>query len=395
MLPALPACASRWPAPADRVVLGSSEDEGGRGERERCRLSPPSTLPGGAEVTRPALAAGEAGLAVAWIAPAEGGRVIRLQALSSTGLEPLGEPLEVAPGEGMPVGPSLALCRSGPLLVWESVGRVGEEVRLAPLEGLPPRSAGPASVLAASGHEPAAACTGPAAAVVYTSREEETTVLRLLWVERGEPRGPAVALGGETEAPDAPALACDRGRCAVAWTDMREGAAEVYALSVEEGSTEPSTPVRLSAPNRGISGAGGSYRPALGALGSAGYLAVWHDNRSRGESEIYGARWSVGPSASPDRRISASPAPSTDPAVAVCGEGVSVAWRDRRDGPPRVYLASLDRDGRRISPAVAVSDAGEEASAPSLACAGPTPVLAWTESAPEGGVLRLAAVSCE
>jgi hypothetical protein len=218
----------------------------------------------------------------------------------------------------------------------------------------------------------------------------------LRWLSgAGAARG-SIRVSGQTDSASTPSLGCSDERCAVAWSDMREGVPEIYGAVIDVGGSEASSPVRLSASNQRVSGGGGAYSPSLATDGGGRFLAAWHDSRSRGDSEIYAMGWRPGLLGSGDHRISAAAAPSTHPAAASCAETTVVAWRDRRRGAPSVMVACLDRGGRRISAAAPVDEAGREASSPSVACAGSRVAVAWTESVgAAGAALRVVLVDCE
>jgi hypothetical protein len=386
-------CVSRWPAPADQAVVGGPEDEEPVPGGSICRVVERLELPGEAEVTRPALAGDSSGVTVAWVARSAGDRVLRAQGLDLD-LTPRGEPLEVAPGEGLPLWPALARCPGRSWLAWQMQERTRDSLRIAalPADG---SAAVDSRELAALGRTPAAACVDGTGVVAYAVRDRGLQDVMVQWLPLGvDAPGAPIRVSGETDSAATPALACAEGRCTVAWSDMREGPPEVYAVAVGRLAAEAPAPVRLSASNRGVSGGGGAYRPALAALSRRRFVAAWHDGRSRGGHEIYAVGWGGGLPIGPDRRISASAAPSTAPALASCGDTSVVAWSDGRAGPPAVTAAAIDRSGRRTSAAACLSDGTEDSSAPVAACAGSRAVIGWVQASGGRGAVRLALVDC-
>lgn len=88
----------------------------------------------------------------------------------------------------------------------------------------------------------------------------------------------------------------------------------------------------------------GQFTPAIASDGT-NFLAVWHDNRTSVESDIYGARFTTnGVLLDPSGFvISAATGIQSAPALAWNGTNYFVAWQDRRNG-------NLDIFGTRIGP---------------------------------------------
>ena len=103
-------------------------------------------------------------------------------------------------------------------------------------------------------------------------------------------------------------------------------------------------PGTLPASNPGA----GAYEASLRELGDgSGFVVAWFDTRHE-HSEIYLRLLDVvGRPRSPEYRLTASPASSFEPDVAVVGGHVVVAWYDADDTGSRVKLGRWSRTGSR------------------------------------------------
>jgi hypothetical protein len=387
---AVVACAGR----TDRPVLVSAEDGDPVRGGTSCRVVEHSVLARGVEVAAPALASTrEDEVFVAWVARETSSRWIALRHLTPA-LELDGP--ERALGhdeEGMPIAPAVTACGGTVWVAWQrQEPRGGDSIRLAVLTSGDLETG--EAVTAGRGTDPAIACLDETAALTWTLRHDGVQDVFLAWVDARGRLGEPVRLGGETDVADTPAVACGDRRCGVAWADARDVRSDIYfgSLATGEGLVAP---VRISTHDPVASGAGEAYAPAVATTDGLTYLIAWHDTRTVAESQIYTATVAESGAVGPDSRISRAPAPSTAAAVAACEEGNAVAWRDRRDGPPVVLFAAVDRRGRRASPSIALGEEADDASAPAIAC-GPRSTFAvtWTSARDDGGGLELALLDC-
>lgn len=130
------------------------------------------------------------------------------------------------------------------------------------------------------------------------------------------------------------------GEVVVVWSDDRDGTAAIWSnASADGGRTWPDTAVKVS------DGDGGAVNPAL-ACGTAAAYVVWEDQRDSEieKANIYVARTDdAGQSWSANLRVGGADDGIFDrvePAVAVDGNDVHVAWSSEENGAPDIYVAS-------------------------------------------------------
>lgn len=158
----------------------------------------------------------------------------------------------------------------------------------------------------------------------------------------------------------------------VAWTDDRDGNAEIYYRGSTDGGTTWGSDTRLS------TDPGNSSNPSIAASGSQ-VLVVWHDDRD-GNAEIYydhstdyGATWSG------DMRLTNDSHTSQWPSVAVAGAMVRVVWRDDRDGNLEIYYKRSTDGGASWGSDTRLTTALLDAGPPSIAVTGNPVHVVWAD----------------
>jgi hypothetical protein len=171
-----------------------------------------------------------------------------------------------------------------------------------------------------------------------------------IWGSRVSPAGAVldpsgIAVSTATGEQDKPALTFDGTNYLVVWEDHRAGT-DVYGARVTQAG------VLLDTGGIAISAAtNNQYNPAV-AFDGTNYMAVWEDNRSGTNWDIYGARVRPDGSVVDSAGIAVSTAPNSQqlPAVAFDGSGYVILWQDARSG------SSKDIYGKRMSPTGVVTD---------------------------------------
>jgi hypothetical protein len=129
----------------------------------------------------------------------------------------------------------------------------------------------------------------------------------------------------------------------VAWSDLRNGAADVYFdRSLDGGTTWLDANARLDDDAPGVST---SVEPRLACAGDR-LCAVWRDDRE-GRYDVL-LTWSLDDGASwarPERRLDSDPegeAHSLSPAPCCSPGRAGVTWYDQRDGPGDIYFNRVE-----------------------------------------------------
>ncbi len=166
----------------------------------------------------------------------------------------------------------------------------------------------------------------------------------------------------------------------IAWTDARDGRAEIYySRSIDSGET-------FSVERRLDSDPGAAASRAVELAASEGHVyAVWEDTRG-GTSEIRlnasgdsGRTWLAA-----DVRIDANSPPtavSTLPQITSVGDSVAVAWNSTRNGAPGVWANRSTDGGQTWLPAEHRIDRGTPnlAAPPRIAADGQLVCVVWED----------------
>jgi phosphoribosylformylglycinamidine (FGAM) synthase PurS component len=188
-----------------------------------------------------------------------------------------------------------------------------------------------------------------------------------------------IAVSTDTCYQSSPAIGFDGANFLVAWRDTRNGSdCDIYAARVTPQGTvlDPqgivtSTEVR------------DQQFPAVG-FGAADFLVVWEDRRS-GVADVYAARVTPQGSVRDLSGIVVSTAASWQltPAIAFDGANYLVVWQDGGGSPLHeydIYAARVTPQGVMIDSAgIAVSTAGDDQSAPSVAFDGTNFLVVWED----------------
>jgi hypothetical protein len=155
-----------------------------------------------------------------------------------------------------------------------------------------------------------------------------------------------------------------------AWTDFRNGQADVYLRISDDAGATFGPEQRLTAP-----GADGAH-PSIAASGA--YVRVTWMSVRAGFAEVYtrgssdsGVTWDG------EQMVSESPYESWVATVALDGPRVYVAWVDYRDANEEEYLRVSDDFGVSWGPVTRLTDDAADSWAPSLAVDGESVHMVW------------------
>jgi hypothetical protein len=168
---------------------------------------------------------------------------------------------------------------------------------------------------------------------------------------------------------------------AVAWDDNRDGNDEVYFARVSAAGAKVGSDQRVSL------GLDYSSAPSLAWTGGA-CAAAWSDHRD-GNAEIYFARLSAaGALLGGEQRLTANGSASLVPALAAAADEYGTAWQDNRDGNDEIYFGRIGAGGNRVGPDLRLSFAANSSKDPALAWTGSAFGAAW-EDYRDGAAYRL------
>lgn len=108
------------------------------------------------------------------------------------------------------------------------------------------------------------------------------------------------------------------------------------------------------------SASGSSAQPSIAWTG-AGFVVAWTDWRD-GNAEIYAvALDGAGAASGMERRLTAEASSSERPQIAWNGREAGLVWIDARDGDRRTFFAALDASGAMLEPETAITPRADSA----------------------------------
>ncbi|MGC4119156.1 MAG: hypothetical protein QM765_32235 [Myxococcales bacterium] len=173
-----------------------------------------------------------------------------------------------------------------------------------------------------------------------------------------------------------PAVAFDGTNHVVAWTDARNGGADLYAARVDRAATV------LDSGGFSVSrGTAAEQAPTVSCAGAT-CLAIWQDQRAGTTWDVYGAR--LGAGAVLDAAgvlVSSAANDELAPAVAFDGTNYLVVWQDRRTFSDwNVYGARVTPSGAVLDPSgIAISTAADDQTAPRVSWTPPNYLVVWAD----------------
>ncbi len=168
----------------------------------------------------------------------------------------------------------------------------------------------------------------------------------------------------------------DDGGVHVVWSDRREGAPAIYyRRSLDDGGSFEPQLVRLS------EGKEPAEEPAIAVAGESVYVA-WHE--MGGDSARVRLRRSLDRGASfgdvVDITALTPGAPAAHPSLAAEGDRLYVVWMDERDGHTEVYARRSTDGGTSFTPEERLTDLPDTSWVPSIAVSGQRVSLAWVDT---------------
>lgn len=162
----------------------------------------------------------------------------------------------------------------------------------------------------------------------------------------------------------------------VSWEDNRGISSDIYGARVtRDGIVLDTSGITISTASKG------QYRPAVG-FGSNGYLAMWHDDSTGSDYDVFYRRvdQNGGLVDSIDILITISGNGQYLPAVASDGSDFLVGWEDMRAGARDIYGARTNSAGIVLDPrALQISTAHDNQYHPSIAFDGANYFIVWED----------------
>ncbi|MFH1434835.1 MAG: hypothetical protein ABIJ56_03870 [Pseudomonadota bacterium] len=195
-------------------------------------------------------------------------------------------------------------------------------------------------------------------------------------------------LGGDIRLTDSPGdstqpwLRWTGSEMAVAWSDTRDGNAEIYFARATAAGEKIGDDARIT------DDPGVSVTPVM-QWAETQLGVAWVDDRDGGadESEIYFALISSsGEKTGGDIRLTDATGVSDMPSLAWTGSQFGVAWKDWRDEDYEIYFALVSPEGVKEAGDVRVTSVPEGSGGPSIQWTGSRFALAWCDARDGFGV---------
>ena len=176
------------------------------------------------------------------------------------------------------------------------------------------------------------------------------------------------AIGAAT----APAIVRGSQAYGLTWQDSRDGNNEIYFVLIDDAGVKIGSELPLS------QAAGDSLGPAVSYTGN-GFGVAWSDARD-GNAEIYLARLTQGGAKlGSEQRLTNDGASSSAVSIAWDGSAYALAWQDDRGGQSAIYFARVDAEGVFLGPEARIAGGSGAAERPSLAWSGQAFGVSWQE----------------
>jgi hypothetical protein len=169
-----------------------------------------------------------------------------------------------------------------------------------------------------------------------------------------------------------PCLAWAVSEYGMVWQEDRDGNDEIYFARFDSSGNKIDSDKRITTDSSN------SLRPAMVWIGNE-YGVAWSDQRD-GNAEIYFSRLDYkGNKISSDIRVTNDSSSSYSPSMIWTGNQYGISWNDLRDGNYEIYFARLDSSGSKIDPPgdIRVTDATGNSQGSSLIWTGSEYGISW------------------
>ena len=227
---------------------------------------------------------------------------------------------------------------------------------------------------------PQLAASGNNVYVVWQQAGTKNPQVYFAWSNNGGASFTAINLSNDAGSALSPRVAASGNNVYVVWRDNTPGNDEVFfALSTTSGASFAST-VNLS------NNAGESFNPAIAVSGTNVYVA-WPDNTPGNYDILFRASTNGGTSFTPSlsqpaANLSNNPGGSIEPQLAASGSGVCLSWRDSTLGNSQVFFRSSSNNGSTFTPVVNLSNDAGAAYGAQLAMMNTDVYVVWADTTP-------------
>lgn len=157
---------------------------------------------------------------------------------------------------------------------------------------------------------------------------------------------------------------------AICWADNPSGKYQVYISLFDLSGQELLSPYQVSQSTEK------AFSPSIASYGT-GFALVWFDERDS-NAEIYFITIENG-SIKSETRITHADGGSYHPALAWSGDYFGLSWYDYRDGNPDIYFTLLDNEGTRLKEDMRICFDDNHSYNPSIAWAGDRFGIVWID----------------
>ena len=171
----------------------------------------------------------------------------------------------------------------------------------------------------------------------------------------------------------APSMAVNGSTIHIVWEETRDGNEEIYYKRSTDAGLSWGQDTRLT--NNPLN----SLYPSVAVSGSSVHVS-WYDFRTGSRAIFYKRSTDGGMSWGNDVQLTGNYADSYNPAVAVSGQVVHIAWHDRRDGNEDIFYRRSGDGGVNWEPEIRLTNNSSVSWYPSISVSGSAVHLAWYDN---------------
>jgi hypothetical protein len=220
---------------------------------------------------------------------------------------------------------------------------------------------------------PSIAWTGSALGLAWMDGRDGNEEIYFRRVDpAGRRLGPEARLTDSANWDYQPQLVSNGAGFGLLWVHERRVKRDIYFVRLSESGGKLGAPIRIL--NQGM-----IEKATRLAWTGRGYGIVWSDYRPGNAELFFRPLDASGQPAGAEARVSEGAGLSEPGALLWTGSNFALAYLDRREGSPQVYLARVSESGSRLGPEQKLSRGPGDCTLPSLAWNGSALAAVWTE----------------